>query len=307
VDAAVWPPLADGPLEGVSIAEVVVDREGKVRDVGSIVTDNPRVNDADGAFLSGLRFKPYVADGNAVQVVSTFTVPFHAERPAGAEQFESAKTYFDKGRMAGFPAAGAGAPYVLRAEFSARAASGTVEKGTYTDTWLNDSQWRREAVLGKSRFVRTRNGKKRYRLAEGPDAALLQLVLTEMEPIPAADSFAESDWRIGRDALGGKSTIRVARGYESSDGSPDPAQFNAYWFDETGQLVKFYFNGLETRRSNFAGFNGFDVARRVEVLLKGAVAIKIDVLDIAPAGTVDPHIFTLKGHDWDRAFTAEVR
>jgi len=307
MDAAVWPPLADGPLDGVSVAEVVIDREGKVRSVGGIVTDNPGLKDTVTGFIRGMRFQPYLADGAPVQVVSTITVPFHTERPAGAEHFESAKTYFDRGRAIGFPAAVAGVPYVLRAEFTARGASGTIEKGAYTDTWVSDTRWRREAVLGKSRFVRSRNGKKWYRLAEGPDAPLLQLVLTGMEPVPATDSFAESDWRIGRDALDGKSTIRVARGYENPDGSPDPAQFNAYWFDETSQLVKFYANGLETRRLDFAGFNGLQVARRVEVLLKGTVAIKIDVIDIASAGTIDPHFFTIKGHDWDRAFSAEVR
>jgi len=307
VGAPVWPPLADGPLDGVSIAKVVVDREGKVRDVGTIVTDNPGVKDAVSAFIRAMRFTPYTVDGVAVQVVSTITMPFHAVRPAGSEHFETAKTYFDRARSAGFPAAGASAPYLLRAEFTARASSGTIDKGNYTDTWLSKSQWRREAVLGNSRFVRSRNGRKWYRVAEGPDAALLQLVMTEIEPIPATESFTESDWRIGRDELDGKSAIQVARGDESPDGTPGPTAFNAYWFDETGQLVKFYFNGLETRRSSFAAFNDVQVARRVEVLLKGTVAIRIDVTGIEPAGQVDPHIFAIKGRGWDHAFTSEVR
>src|SRR5579859_4614024 len=97
---------------------------------------------------------------------------------APAVPANSARAYFDHARKLGFPAAGQTTPYVLRATFTTRASSGVVETGTYTDTWLSDKKWRREAVLSKSRFIRCRDGKKLYRLDEGPDAAVLQFVLT---------------------------------------------------------------------------------------------------------------------------------
>lgn len=34
------------PLDGVLTTEIVVDREGQARDVGSILTNNPGVSDA---------------------------------------------------------------------------------------------------------------------------------------------------------------------------------------------------------------------------------------------------------------------
>jgi hypothetical protein len=225
----------------------------------------------------------------------------------GAESFDSAKTYFDRARKLGFPAAGSDTAYVLQAKFTTRGSSGVVQTGTYTDTWVSDTQWRREAVFGKSRFVRSRNGKKRYRLDEGPDAEVLQFVLTAMEPIPATDRLVERDWRIKRDVANGVATIRVATGHENADGTPDPKDFNAYWFDETGQLVKTYGNGLETRRADFKDFNGTGVARRVEVLLAGKVGMRIDVTGLEPAGPVDAHMFTMKRHDWVRQLTSELR
>src|SRR5450432_2953965 len=91
-----------------------------------------------------------------------------------------------------------GKPYVLRAEFEAKGSEGAVEKGLYEDTCLSDGPWRREASFGKSRVVRSRNGEKRYQIAEGPDAGVVQFVLKAMEPIPATDTFVESDWRIKR-------------------------------------------------------------------------------------------------------------
>jgi hypothetical protein len=172
---------------------------------------------------------------------------------------------------------------------------------------MSASQWRREAVLGSSRVVRSRNGDKFYLIADGPDAALLRIVLIDMEPIPGTDTFVESDWRIKRDTLDGIATIRVARGYESPDGTPDTKQFNGYWFNETGQLVKTYGNGLEMTLTNFGDFNGINVARRVDVFSGGKLGMRIDVTDLGAAGTVDPGVFVLKGHDWVRQFTTEVR
>jgi hypothetical protein len=172
---------------------------------------------------------------------------------------------------------------------------------------MSDRQWRREAVLGSSRVVRSRNGDKRYLIADGPDAALLRIVLIDMEPIPATDTFVESDWRITRDTSDGIPTIRVARGYESPDGTPDAKQFNGYWFDKTGHLVRSYGNGLETKLANFVDFNGTTVARRVDVFSGGKLGMQIDVIDLGSAETVDPRVFVLKGHDWVKQFTGEVR
>jgi Gram-negative bacterial TonB protein C-terminal len=194
-DVAGWPPLEQGPLEGVLIAKVVIDREGKIRDIGSVLSDNPGLNDAARERIMSMRFNPCLLDGAPVQVVTTVTMPFKTTRPTGSEAFETARMYFEQGRKIGFLAAGTGQAYVLRAEFKTRGSSGTLETGTYTDTWISDRQWRREAVLGSSRVVRSRNGDKRYLTADGPDEALLRIVLIDMEPIPAIDTFVESDWK----------------------------------------------------------------------------------------------------------------
>jgi hypothetical protein len=224
-----------------------------------------------------------------------------------AETPASVKMYFDRARKLGFPAAGQSKPYILRAEFTARGSSGAVETGTYTDTWVSDTKWRREAAMGKSSFVRSRNGKKRYRLDNGPDEALLQFVLTAMEPIPVSDSVRESQWTIKPDTVDGTPATRVARGKEDPDGGNNASDFEAYWFDDSGQLVKTYLNALQTRRSNFEDFNGVHVARRVEVILAGKVGMRIDVTALDPAGKVDSHIFAIKRHEWMPQATSEAR
>jgi hypothetical protein len=246
-----WPPLKDGPLEGAITTEIVVDRNGKVRELGSILSDNPGLSETAGKIIGSMKFSPYSQNGTPVQVVSRITMAFKTVRPVGLETFDSAHNYFERGRQVSFLAAGKGPAYVLRATFQARVAAGTLETGQYVDTWKSDEEWRREATIGKSRFVRARNGETRYQLSDGPDAGLLRMVLKAIEPIPAIDTFVESDWRIKRDTVDGEKTIRVLAGYESPDGELDPEKARGYWFDENGKLVKTFFNGIETRRLEF--------------------------------------------------------
>ena len=75
-----WPPVGAGPLEGVTICDVTVDRDGRVREVKTPVSDNPGLNHAFVDKVMSLRFSPYVVDGRAVQVVSTITMPFKTSR-----------------------------------------------------------------------------------------------------------------------------------------------------------------------------------------------------------------------------------
>ena len=307
IEPVPWPPLQDGPLEGNVTSQIVVDREGKVRQIGTLVSENSGVNEAGKQAITAMRFKPFVVDGVPVQVMSQLTVPFKTMRPVGTETFDSAHNYFEHGRHVGFPAFGNGTAYVLRAEFETKARDGEIAKGQYEDTWLSDTQWRREVLFAKSRYVRSRNGDKAYQFGDGEDGGLLRLVMKMMEPIPAIDTFVESDWRIKRDTVNGVRTVRVLAGYESPEGKLDPQQARGYWFDDTKLLVKTYFDGIETERSEFEDFAGVKIAHRIDVLKEGNLGMRIRVTEVSPAGTIPAKTFEVKGHEWTRAFTAEVR
>jgi hypothetical protein len=307
IEPVSWPPLQDGPLAGNVTSQIVVDREGKVRQIGTVVSENSGVNEAGRQAISDMRFKPFLVDGVSVQVMSQVTIPFKTVRPAGTEAFDSARNYFERGRHISFPAFGNGTTYVLHAEFEAKARDGAVSKGQYEDTWLSDTEWRREVTFAKSRYVRSRNGDKTYQFADGEDSGLLRLVMKIMEPIPAIDTFVESDWRIKRDTVNGVRTIRVLAGYESPEGKLDPEQARGYWFDDTGLLVKTYFSGIETQRSEFDDFAGVKIAHRIDVLKDGNLGVRVRVTGVSPAGAIPPKTFEVKGHEWTRAFTAEVR
>ena len=301
-----WPPLQDGPLEGGVGSRVSIDRSGAIREMNPPVAENPGVRDAAELGFRSMQFKPFIVDGVPVQVVSNISARFKTVRPAGVETFDSARNYFDLGRKVNYLAAGASAPYALRAEFQVGTSEG-VQTGRYEDTWISQTEWKREAWVGSSHFARSRDGDNLFLLSEGPDAEVLRVLLMVLEPIPASDTMTESDWRIRRDTVNEVSTIRVFRGWESPNGDFDPVQSQGYWFEQDGRLVRCYMKGLDVRLMNVEPYRGVQVPRRVEVLKDGKLAMRVSVTDISTADPAAAKNFKLKGHEWQRAFTAEER
>ena len=292
-----WPPVQDGPLEGVLTTDVTIDREGKVQEIGTPVSDNPILNAAAQEQIAAMRFDPLTENGIPVQAFSRITLAFKTVRPQGVETFESARAWFERGRKIDLPAA-ASKPYVLRADFQARGSTGQILTGHYEETWVSETQWRREATFGSSHFARAYDGKKSYRLSEGPEANILSLLFQIIEPFPALDSFVESDWRIKSDPVDGLETVRVLSGYESPEGKLDPEHARGFWFDPTGVLVRTFFDGVESRREDLQDFEGAKVAHRIDVLKDQKLAMRIQVTEIVPMGSVPKNTFELKGHEW---------
>ena len=315
-----WPPVQDGPLEGLlTTTYVLVDRTGAVRDVGMILSDNPMLNDAANKFITGLRFKPFVVNGEPVQVVSRITMPFKTVRPSGMETFDSARNYFEHGRKITSPAFSGVSPYVLHATVQVYTQSGVLQ-GQYTDTWKADDQWKREATIGQGYYARSRNGGNYYMLMSGIDPILppqLQtaarayrsisaFVLKAIEPIPPTDDFYEADWRIRRDNVDGVSSTRVLSGYEPQNGVCDPEHTYAFWFDSTGRLIRVC-ERLDIRYSDFTSFNGAQIPQHIRVLVGDKTIISIQVNEMLPLNLDTPNeTFDLPSDPRTRSFTAAI-
>jgi hypothetical protein len=133
------------------------------------------------------------------------------------------------------------------------------------------------------------------------------MVLRVLEPIPAEDTMTESDWRIRRDTVGGLATVRVARGEEEQNGDLKPSNAEGFWFDDNGRLVKYVVEHSEIRLTNVEPYLGVPVPRLIAIYQSGNMVMRIQVKEIAPADTATGKKFKLQGHEWKRAFTAEVR
>ena len=288
-----WPAVKDGPLEGNVGTDIVLDRTGKIREMEATIAENPAVNDAAAAGFHAMQFRPFLKNGVPVQVVGRLNERFKTVRPAGVETFESAQVYFERGRKASFLAGGATSPYKLRADFQVGTTKG-VQSGRYEDTWVNANEWKREAWFGSSHLVKAQSGEKHYVQAEGPESGMLKMVMRVMEPIPAADTMTESDWRIQRDTTDGAKTIRVFRGPEGPNGELEPGKSEGFWFDDAGHLVKTYTRGFELRPSKQADYEAVQVARQIDVLKDGKVGMRFVVNDVAPADPAEAKDFKLK-------------
>jgi hypothetical protein len=76
-----WPLIKDGPLDGNVTTIIVVDREGKVREIRGVVSENSGVNETGKQAVAAMRFRPFVVNGVPAQVMSQFTLPFKTTRP----------------------------------------------------------------------------------------------------------------------------------------------------------------------------------------------------------------------------------
>ena len=101
----------------------------------AIVANNQGVYDIARQTFAAMRFTPYVENGVPVQVVSRVSLPFKTTRPPGVETFESAQSYFERGRHVGFPAAGIGTPYFLHAATAAITSSSSRGTTKPIGTW----------------------------------------------------------------------------------------------------------------------------------------------------------------------------
>ena len=315
-----WPAVEDGPFEGIlTTTYVLVDRTGAVRDVGMMLSDNPRLDDAAKKYIASLHFKPFVANGEPVQAVSRLTMPFNTVRPAGLEAFDSARNYFENGRKTNSPAFSGAKPYAIHATVKLYGQTGIVQ-GEYTDTWKASNEWKREVKIGRSYMARSQDGGKYYRLINRADPDLpaslksaaaanftiAGFVLDAIEPIPPTDDFYEADWRIRRDNAGNVDSIRVLRGDEPLNGVCDPEHTYAFWFDPGGRLIRFC-ERVDVRYSDFKNFNGAQVPQHISVMEKGKTVLSIQIDEMRSLdGNIPNETFVLQSIPNTRSFTTAI-
>ena len=80
IDNVNWPAVKDGPLEGAITANITVDRAGKVREVGPVVATNQALSDVARRQIEAMQFKPFLLNGEPVQVVSRVTLSYKTFR-----------------------------------------------------------------------------------------------------------------------------------------------------------------------------------------------------------------------------------
>jgi hypothetical protein len=293
-----WPVVSGPPDSGTVKVEIVTDRNGHVREAHSYVASNSELKDWTVEQVKGWKFKPYLVDGAAVQVETTLDVDFKTELRSGTPSFSAASSYFDRARQLSGLRVGGARAFHLRASFDAFGSAELTGVGTYEETWVSPTQWRREAILGGHTVTEARNAELGFRKFDQPYSARridqAMEVLSSALPGGSSPSGGPS-WQVANGKLGKAEMVQVWRGKIGDDGKPG-ANTQIYYFGPDNGLLRGHHEMSDlTIYNDFADFSGKTIARHLLVSENGfkILEIKIEQLDASQPQTDD--FFTLAG------------
>jgi TonB family protein len=297
-----WPPVYNFPNTGVVTIGVKIDRNGGVREIGTVVSPNVLLVDFIKDQVSHFKFKPYLSDGVPVEVNTNLVLRFDSKvEPLGAngKHFDaiSFTDHIKKSRELSEPRTDGATPFSLHATF--KTADGS--SGTYDETWVSSTKWRREAKLGGVSVLQTQLGDNYYRKVAGADSVppqLTVLLAAVSDPFPDKQyTIYESDWGQSAVQFAGVDTVRVARG--RVDAQNQPVDGSAFWFDPDGLMLGAFNDSTTVTYSRFEPWEGKRVPRTFEFKQNGNITMtySIDRLEAAPSdgATVQDSTFVIEG------------
>jgi TonB family protein len=293
-----WPVIHNFPATGVMTINVKLDHSGSVREVGVVVSHNVVLQDTAVAQVKAWKFKPYLSNGSPVQVNTNIVLRYDTKvellgANGKAYAVDSFLNRINKARELSDLRMQGGQPFHLVASFHV----GESETGTYDETWLSPTKWRRRAQLGGVTVTESQSDNQIFRKYTGSDFSPRQIdnFLDGLDgPFPRTDgSFYEADWGQSAVNLDGIEMVRVARGQVDSKNQPITGA--AYWFDSAGLLRASYSQPKTTTYSDFVAWNGRQVPHHMELTEHGVRLIVTSIETIEPASEVADALFVLDG------------
>jgi TonB family protein len=158
-----WPPVSKKPNGNSMNVNIVVGRDGRVKEAWSY---SPVDNAVEDATLSAIRkwtFQPQNIDGVPAQIDTSLNIPFPAEYQATATQPE-VRPIFDKMRTASDLRIDGAPSFHMKASFQSEDGAA---KGTYEETWVSSKKWRKEVKVNDTSVVEVRTEDAFYRTFPG--------------------------------------------------------------------------------------------------------------------------------------------
>lgn len=257
-----WPKTANKPREGTIKLNLVIGRDGKVKDA---YTYSPIDNSIEDAVLTAARewtFQPDVVEGIPAQVQTELSIAIPASL-MGADTPPVIKPAFDRLRTVNDIRAAGATAFRMTASFHTEDNSA---QGTYEEIWIGPRKWRRTVKMGGETVSEALDDKTFYRSFPGKYAPrIADDVMDGLSfnlPGDGDTDLHEVDWRLVPGSFGGVTLQVLARGYVSPQGKPD-AQTDEWMFEEKSALLRArQHDGIFTVFNSLQRFNEFVVGRK---------------------------------------------
>jgi hypothetical protein len=291
-----WPAVSKKPTVNSISVDIVIGRDGRVKEAWSY---SPIENAIEDAVLMAVRkwmFSPQNVDGIPAQVTTKLIVPFPGGVQNAPAEGPDVKPIFSRMRGAGSLRLD-GAP-----SFRVKASFGTPDgatNGTYEETWVSPTKWRREVKLNDSSIAEVRTEDAFYRTFPGKYASRLadDVVDSLSFSLPGdnGSDLHDADWKTVNAKFGNVPVLRLSNGYINPQGKPDPLTMMYFVEEKTGYIRGRSRYSIITVFNDLQPFGEKSIARKLTMLGGDVTRMDITVDTLEPATDVNESIFRIAG------------
>ncbi len=291
-----WPPINKKPNEKSMSVDIVIGRDGRVKEAW---TYSPVDNAIEDAALTAIRkwtFQPQNVDGVPAQLKTSLTIPYPADYQNLAATQPAVTPMFDRMRAANDLRLDGAPGFHLEASFHSEDGAA---KGTYEETWVSPKKWRQEVKINETSVVEVRTEDAFYRTFPGKYAPrLADDVIDSLSftlPGDNGSDFHDADWSTANANLGNLPMLRLSHGHISPEGKPD-AFTVVYFVDEKTAFIRgrYHYSTL-TVFNDLQPFGRKTVARRLTTFGPDASKMEITIDTLETTANVSESIFNMAG------------
>lgn len=291
-----WPPVSKKPSVNSMKVEIVIGRDGRVKEAWS---HSPVDNSIEDAALNAIRkwtFQPQNVDGVPAQIETNLMIPFPAEFQGAAATQPEVRPIFDRMRAASNLRLDGAPSFHMKASFHSEDGEA---KGSYEETWVSPKKWRREVKLNDTSVVEVRTEDAFYRTFPGKYAPrLADDVIDSLSfslPGDNGSDFHDADWSAVNAKLGNLPVLRLSNGYINPQGKPDALTVQYFVEEKTRFIRGRYHYSTLTVFNDLQPFGGKTVARKLTTLGGDVNKMEIMIDTLEPAANVSESLFSISG------------
>jgi TonB family protein len=304
-----WPPVSKNPPEKSMKVNIVIGRDGRVKEARTYSPVENAIEDAALTAVEKWIFQPQNVEGVPAQISTSLTFSFPADYQKVDATQPQARPMFDRMRATGDLRLDGAPGFHMKASFHSEDGSA---KGTYEETWVSPKKWRREVSLNDTTVIEMRTDTAYYRTFPGKYAPRLaddvMDAISFSLPGDNGSDFHDADWSVTEMKLANLPVLRLSAGYISPQGKPDPLARLYFVEDKTAFLRGRYHYSMVTIFNGLKPFGDKTIARKLIMEggnAAGNIEITIDLLE--PTANISEEVFTLAGVKPVYTFDAEDR